>query len=65
MCVYCTDFSTKDQYFIIFYNQIHKIIFESKKKKKADCTVCAGKELLARATLEHMADQGHGSPGRW
>lgn len=49
--------------FYYFYNQIYEIIFESKKKKEQTVLSVLGKELLARATLGHMADQGHSFSG--
>ena len=53
-------------FYYYFCNQIYEIIFESKKKKKKRQTVLSvrGKELLARATLGHMADQGRSVSGR-
>ena len=64
MCVYCTDFSTKINILLYFIIRYIKSFLKVKKKKRAACTICAGKELLARATLGHMADQGHGFSGR-
>ena len=57
----------KDQYFIIiFVIRYMKLFLKVKKKKKKRQTVLSvrGKELLARATLGHMADQGRSVSGR-
>ena len=56
--------SQRSIFYYYFYNQIYEIIFESKKKKKQTVLSVLGKELLARATLGHMADQGHTFSGR-
>ena len=56
----------KDQYFIIIFIIRYMKLFLKVKKKKKKQTVLSvlGKELLARATLGHMADQGHTFSGR-
>lgn len=41
-----------------------KLFLKVKKKKKQTVLSVLGKELLARATLGHMADQGHTFSGR-
>ena len=53
----------KDQYFIIFIIRYMKLFLKVKKKKEQTVLSVLGKELLARATLGHMADQGHSFSG--
>ena len=56
--------SQRSIFYYYFYNQIYEIILKVKKKKKQTVLSVLGKELLARATLGHMADQGHTFSGR-